>query len=194
MKISPLSALVLFGLAGLVGGITWIATSQGDDSVDPAKVPEPTVSTPRVVPVSPYERKLAQRLERAKRKLEKYKEEGTVLPNGEIKTKDENGTPLWVHPELVEGVGRFGEPFYMYATYKKRPAAPLLRDMHRAPLKAANAKMKRLPPGETALQFGKKSDLPAHAAAATPGGGGEGGSGGKKNDKPDGGLQAPAGG
>ena len=92
-------------------------------------------------------------------------------------------------------MGRFGEPLYMYATYKKRPAAPLLRDMHRAPLKAANAKLKRLPRGESPIKFGKKSDLPPHAAAADPTGGGDGNGGGKKGggDKPKG-PTAPAGG
>jgi len=177
VKNSPLSALVLFGIAGLVGGVTWIAVGNDRIESEPARLQQTTAHAPTVVPVTPREKKLAKLLEHSKAQLERYREEGTVLPNGEIKVMDASGTPMWVHPELIEGVGRFGEPLYAMATYKKRPAVPLIAEAKHPSSEAANAKLRTLPKGKSALSLGKK---PASIHDTSPAGGGKG----KKNKTP----------
>ncbi len=155
MKNSPISALVMFGIAALVGGVAWMAAGQESVEPDVAPMIPPTVKTPKVMSVTPKEAKMARIMEENLEKIEEYKRNGRVLDNGAIKTVDESGTPLYVHPELIEGVGRFGEPLWMMATYKKKNAVPLLRN-RKAPKADKVATMRRLPKGQTALTLGKK--------------------------------------
>jgi len=184
LKNAPLSALVLFGIAGLVGGVVWIAADQERIEGDAASVPTATVSTPTVVQVTPREKKLQWKLEQAQRKLDKYKKDGVVLPNGAIRVKDVDGSPLYVYPELVEGVDRYGEPKFLMATYKRRDPVPFVKEPRQAP-KNARAHIKRAPKGT--VKFAEK---PTPGAGANTGDDeGEAGSG-KSSDKPN----KPAGG
>ncbi len=187
MKNSPLSALVLIGVAGLVGTVGWFALLDDPIDAEPAEVAAPTAKTPTVMNVTPRERKLQQRLDDARAQIERYKEIGEVLPNGAIKTVDRNGTELFVHPELIEGVGRYGEPLFMMATYKKKEAVPLLRNL-KAPKSENMGKMRKLPPGETVLSLGnkkgrkaKRTDQPSAGEGGSDAGSGEGGGGGQKS-------------
>jgi hypothetical protein len=191
LKNSPLSAFVLIGIAGLVGGVTYLASGDERIEADPEVVARPVLKTPKVMVVTPHEQKKARLMAEAQEELEEYKRTGKILPNGAIKPLDANGTPLYVHPELIEGVGRYGEPLFMMATYKKKAAVPLLRDMKRP--KAENvATMRVLPKGQTPLTLGNKgkgSNGPKGVDA--PGqddeddGGGKGGPKGGGHDAPD---------
>ncbi|MDG2149070.1 MAG: hypothetical protein P8N09_06060 [Planctomycetota bacterium] len=156
MKNSPLSAVVLFGIAGLIGGVAYMATGDSRIEADPAVVAAPVQKTPKVMQITPHERKLAKNLADAREELEEYKRTGKVLKNGAIKVIDDGGTPMLVHPELIEGVGRYGEPLYMKATYKKRAAVPLLRDMKTPKNAAAQPTMRKLPKGQTPITLGGK--------------------------------------
>jgi hypothetical protein len=125
---SPLSALVLVGVAGVVGAVAWMASADESmaNEADVVGLPSATAASgPRVMALTPHERRLQGRLDGARRQLERYKKEGTVLPSGAIVVPDVDGTPLYIHPELVEGKGRYGEPLYAMGTYKKRAALPV---------------------------------------------------------------------
>ena len=191
MKNSPLAALLLIGVAVLVGGMAWALS--GDDALatDPKVVIAPQVNkrTVEVVAMTPRERLRQGRLEAARRELDEYKRTGTVLPNGEIKVADVDGSPLYIHPELVEGVGRYGEPLYAMAKYKRRAPVPLYKEIK------SKAKEKFAPKivdgrGKKLLKFGTKpseeddgsgggGDESGAGTGASAGGGGAGGGGGK---------------
>jgi len=189
VKNSPLAAFLLIGVAVLVGGMAW-ALSGGDAlTTDPNVVIAPQVSkrTVEVVAMTPRERLRQGRLEAARRELEEYKRTGTVLPNGEIKVADVDGSPLYIHPELIEGVGRYGEPLYAMAKYKRRAPVPLYKEIKsRAKAKfepkIVDARDKKL------LKFGTKPSEEEDdsgggdsggGTGASAGGGGSGGGGGK---------------
>ena len=128
MSKSPLSALVLVGVAGVVGVVSWLVASDDPITGEAHVVNLPSAtegSGPRVMALTPHERRMQGRIEGAKRQIEKYKKEGRVLDNGAIVVPDVDGTPLYIHPEIVEGKGRYGEPLYAMGTYKKRPAGEL---------------------------------------------------------------------
>lgn len=185
MKNSPLSAVVLISIAGLVGGIALVATSDDRIESNPDVVARPAIKTPTVMEVTPHQRKLERRLEQAEQEIEQYKKTGKVLANGAIKTIDESGTPLYVHPELIEGKGRYGEPLFMMATYKKKAAVPLL-SKYKAPKSEKMATMRKLPRGQTPLTMGGKRPETQQMDAPAEGGdeGGAKNGGGKAPNKP----------
>lgn len=126
MSKSPLSALVLLGVAGLIGSIAWMIASDDMGATEARVVDLPAAGGgPRVMALTPHERRLQGRLEGAKRELEEYKKRGKVLDNGTIVVPDVDGSPLYIHPKLIEGKGRYGEPLYATAKYKRRAAVPL---------------------------------------------------------------------
>lgn len=174
MKNTPLSALVLLAAAGLVGAVAFFAL--GDDPQQPeSKVVQVTTvsETPKVMNLTPHEQRKQERLEATKRQIEEYKKIGKVLPNGEIKVPDVDGSPLYIHPELIEGVGRYGEPIYALAKYKRRAAVPL-RQTIRSRVKNEEAQPKLKKVDGTVLTLGKKNEggkKPKGAAAGAEGSG-----------------------
>jgi len=192
VKNSPLAAFLLIGVALLVGGMAW-ALSGGDAlDTDPKVVIAPQVSkrTVEVVAMTPRERLRQGRLEAAERELEEYKRTGTVLPNGEIKVADVDGSPLYIHPELIEGVGRYGEPLYAMAKYKRRAPVPLYKEIK------SKAKGKFEPNvvdarGKKLLKFGTKpseeDDSSGDDGGESGGGPGASAGGGTGGGKPAGG-------
>jgi uncharacterized membrane protein YgcG len=125
------AALVLIGVAAVVGGVAWALSDDGSIENDPMVVIAPEVNkrSVEVVAMTPRERVRQNRLKKARRELENYKKTGEVLPNGEIKTVDVDGSPLYIHPELIEGIGRYGEPLYATVKYKRRAAVPLRKEI-----------------------------------------------------------------
>ena len=192
MKNSPLAAFLLIGVALLVGGMAW-ALSGGDAlDTDPKVVIAPQVSkrTVEVVAMTPRARLRQGRLEAANRELAEYKRTGTVLPNGEIKVADVDGSPLYIHPVLIEGVGRYGEPLYAMAKYKRRAPVPLYKEIK------SKAKSKFTPKvvdprGKKLLKFGTK---PSEEDDSSGDGGGESGGGPGANAGGGAGGGKPAGG
>jgi hypothetical protein len=186
VKNSPLSAFVLLGAATLIGGVAWFAI---DDERIPTEVQVvtavPEASGPRVTNLTPFEARKKGRLEAARREIEEYKKVGKILDNGAIKVMDDDGTPLYVHPDLIEGVGRYGEPLYAMAKYKRRPGVPL-RDasqMPRPKAESAQPQVGRVKPGKSPINFGKKPDderQPASAGGGTDSGGDDSQAGGKQ--------------
>ena len=126
MKNSPLSAVVLVGIASVVGGIAYFASGQERIEGEARPVNAPVVTRPTVVSVTPYEKKLERKMQQAEEKIAAYRKEGRVLPSGDIKVRDVDGKALYIHPEIIEGVGRFGEPFFATVQYKYRGGAPRL--------------------------------------------------------------------
>ena len=192
MKNAPLSALVLFGIAGLVGGVTWFATSHERIEGEAMAVEPSAVATPKVIQVTPKEKKLKWRLEQAQKKLDQYKKDGVTLESGVIKTRDPDGSALYVYPELVEGVDRYGEPKFLMATYKRRDPVPFVKEPRQAP-KNARMHITEAPPGT--IKFAKKPESTGGAGADASGGSGDGdgdgaggpgqsGGGGDKPNKP----------
>lgn len=180
-----MTAVVLLGVAGLVGAVAWFAS--GDDALEttPVDTQQTTLAPARVMDLTPWEKRKKGRLEAGRREIEAYKRKGKVLENGTIKVPDVDGSPLYVHPELIEGTGRYGEPLYAMARYKRRAAVPIRKEVRSALPEAAMPKVKRLPKGETPLTFGEK---PEHLKALESGGGLDdaGGGGGDTGDNRDG--------
>jgi hypothetical protein len=186
---SPLSALILVGVAGVVGAFAWMALSDEAIESEASVVQMPSAtdrSGPKVMALTPHERRLQGRLEGAKREIEKYKEEGRVLESGTIVVPDVDGSPLYIHPELIKGKGRYGEPLYAMAKYKKRPALPLTTPKNLLPAKN-QPKVAKAKKGT--LTFGTKptADGETGVGNTSAGGGAEGGKGknkGKGKTKP----------
>ena len=93
-----------------------------------------------------------------------------------------------MHPKLVEGVGRYGEPIYAMAKYKRRPAPPL-SERKTPSAEDAGARLGKLQPAGSVLTLGKKKkdEGPEGAGSGSEdaGGGAGAGSGGPgKPDKP----------
>ena len=134
--------------------------------------------------LTPHEQRKAKRLEAAKRKIEDFKRRGEVLPNGEIKLKDLDGTPFYVHPELIEGVGRYGEPTFALVEYKRRTAGPVLEmDSRVVNMDAASQPKLKHAPGRTVMSLGEPPG--SSQGISTSGGDGSGGDGkGKQGGKP----------
>lgn len=174
MKSSSQSALVMLAATGLVGSIAWFALSDRGP-IEPSEValPPVEVASPNVMNLTPYERRLKGRVEAAERKIEDYKQRGEVLDNGTIKVKDVDGSPLYVYPELLEGTGRFGEPKYLLATFKRRAPVPL-RELRATP-KREDLKPKLLVPSKPIKL--KTDEMPDSLKALQSGGSGEDGDG-----------------
>lgn len=122
---SSTAAFVLVGLALLVGGFAYLTT--GDELVEePVDViTKGTGSKVGFVALTPRERKKKSNLEEAKRKLKRIRETGKEVSPGVFRIKDENGTAIYYLDELVEGVGRYGEPLFMAVEWTRRPMVPL---------------------------------------------------------------------
>lgn len=187
MSKSPLFAISLATAAFVVGGAAWMLS--GDESVETAAsvVDLPEARTgPRVMALTPHERRLKGRLEASKRKIEEYRKQGKVLENGTIVVPDVDGSPLYIHPKLIEGVGRYGEPLYAMARYKRRAGVPVNHKIEAKMPANMQPKMVDLR-DKKILTFGTKpgeDDGPSLSGDGADGGGGG----------PKGGKGAPTGG
>lgn len=188
MSKSPVSALVLVGVAALVAAFAWMMSTDAPIESEARVVDLPEVSTgPTVMALTPHERRLQGRLEGAQREIEEYKKQGKVLENGAIVVPDVDGSPLYIHPKLIEGKGRYGEPLYATAKYKRRAAMPLRELKTNIPDKAkpklADAR------GKLKLGFEKKpgSENDRAGGAGADDGSGSGSGNGTKGGKGGGG-------
>ncbi|MCB9899173.1 MAG: hypothetical protein H6825_14305 [Planctomycetes bacterium] len=179
MKSSPLSALIMIGVTGLAGTVAWMVWGdRAPIEQQPVLSEVVTPAQPEVMALTPWEQRKKGRLEGAKREIERYKQEGKVLDNGAIKVKDVDGSALYIHPELIEGTGRFGEPLYVMAKYKRRAPVPL-REYRGGPKNPANQpKLGVIPKGQNLFT---KPEKPESLKALESGGGGDDGQGGKGN-------------
>ncbi len=182
MKNTPLSALVMVGATGLVGTVAWLTWGYRAP-IEPAPAVTTSVQPvkPRVMDLTPWERRMKGRLEQAERQIEQYKQEGKVLRSGAIKTKDIDGSPMYVHPELIEGTGRFGEPKYVMAKYKRRAPVPL-RELKATP-KAPELQPKLAKAPKGTLNFDEKTDAQKALESSGGVGSGDGDEGGWKGGK-----------
>lgn len=123
---SMLAATALIGLALVVGVFAYLSTAPAD-GIDAPVVAKPNL-TQRVEfkDLSPWEQRKKANLEDAQRYLHQVKQEGKEVEGGLIRIRDTDGSPLYVYPELVEGVGANGEPLYMLAKVKRKAAVPLV--------------------------------------------------------------------
>lgn len=170
MTSSPLSALVLLGVATLVGAFAFLSSGDGPADSEARVVDLPPVQGPEVMSLTPHEKRISSRLEGARREIEEARKRGTVNDRGVIVVPDVDGTPLYIHPELIEAKGRYGEPLYLTAKYKRRAAAPLRELKQRVP-EHLTPKFKDLR-DEVIVGFG---DKPSQAGGAKAAGGADAG-------------------
>ncbi len=148
---SLMTASALIGLAVVVGAATYLTSGDGDDqAVSLIEAVEP-VERVTYKDLSPHEMRKKGRLEEAKRYLARVKQEGKDV-GGLIKIKDTSGDPLYVWPELIEGVGAYGEQKFMMAQVKRRAGVPLVQPIRPAGAKAKLSKKK--------VQVGFAQDAP----------------------------------
>ncbi|MHC4845384.1 MAG: hypothetical protein ACYTCU_04390 [Planctomycetota bacterium] len=169
---STTAAFVLVGLALLVGGFAYLTT--GDEAQDKPSDVITQGSTAKVgfTALTPREQRKKSNLEEAKRKLKRIRETGKEVMPGVYRMKEENGEPIYYLSELVEGVGRNGEPMYMAVEFKRRPMVPLKEPR----LLSGKAAPKVHPVVQDVIQPMKPKEAPK---SAQTGGGGTGG--GKQN-------------
>lgn len=119
------AAFVLVGLALLVGGFAYLTTD--DEALEAPSEVITQASGEKVgfTSLTPREQRKKSNMESAKRKLKKIREQGKEVMPGVYRMIEENGEPIYYLSELVEGVGRNGEPMYVAVEYKRRPMVPL---------------------------------------------------------------------
>lgn len=174
---STTAAIVLVGLALLVGGFAYLTT--GDDVLDqPSDVlTKGTASQVGFTTLTPREQRKKSNLEEAKRKLKRIREQGKEVMPGVYRMKEENGEPTYYLSELVEGVGRNGEPLYMAVEYKRRPMVPLMEPKTLKGKAAPNVR----PGVQDVIQPLQPHGAAKTASGSTSGGAGDGPSSGKKS-------------
>jgi hypothetical protein len=180
---TALAALVLVGLAALVGGLIW-ATAGGDPTGDSQPITA-TTNTQEVgfSAISPRERRKKVNMETTKRELKRIRETGEEVAPNLYMIPDDNGDPTYYYAELIEGRGRGGEPLYMTAKLKRRQTVPLIDPKgHVAPHQPSFKREKV----EGVLNFGKPTEEGGGespgASANVPGDGSAGGGGGSGKD------------
>jgi len=169
------AALVLVLLALVVGGLALSSGGEadaGDAEVLTAGAP---VQKATFESLSPHEQRKKGRLEEARRELAQIRKVGKEVAPNVYKIKDETGDPTYFYGELIEGVGRNGEPLYLSAQYKRLPAVPL-KEPKKIPAKLA-PKLSNKKPSKT-LQFGKPKDDDKDKDGGQGAGPGASGSGG----------------
>lgn len=161
------AALVLVLLALVVGGLA--LSSGGDAEEGQAQVL--TAGTPvqkaSFETLSPHEQRKKGRLEEARRELAQIRKVGKEVAPNVFKIKDDTGDPTYFYGDLIEGVGRNGEPLYLSAQFKRLPAVPL-QEPHKVPAKLA-PKLQKEP--KKALKLGKPKDDGQDGSGGGQGGG-----------------------
>ncbi len=120
------AAILLLGLAFLVGGATWLLAGSNDDDGHLAQVPA-TASSDQVgfVAVTPKEQRKKMNMERTQRELKQIKEVGEEVGENLYMIPDANGDPTYYSTELFKGRGRNGEPLFLSVQFKKTRTLPL---------------------------------------------------------------------
>jgi hypothetical protein len=120
------AAVLLLGLASLVGGATWLLSDSDGDDGQAALVPE-VVPSDEVgfVSVTPKEQRKAVNIERTLREFKQIKEIGQEISEDLYMIPDANGDPTYYSTQLLKGVGRNGEPLFLSAQMKKTRTLPL---------------------------------------------------------------------
>jgi len=120
------AAILLLGLAFLVGGATWLLAGSDDDDGQLAQVPV-TASSDEVgfVAVTPKEQRKKMNMERTQRELKQIREVGEEVGPDLYMIPDANGDPTYYSTELFKGRGRNGEPLFLSVQFKKTRTLPL---------------------------------------------------------------------
>ena len=119
------SAILLLGLAFLVGGATWLLSGSDTDDGQLAQVPETASTEVGFVAVTPKEQHKQMNLERTQRELKRIKEVGEEVGPDLYMVPDANGDPTYYSTKLLKGRGRNGEPLFLSAQFKKTRTLPL---------------------------------------------------------------------
>jgi hypothetical protein len=120
------AAVLLLGLAFLVGGATWLLAGSGDDDGPLAQLPE-TASSNEVgfAAITPKDQRKKMNMERTEREFKQIREVGEEVGENLYMIPDANGDPTYYSTELVKGRGRNGEPLFMAVQFKKTRTLPL---------------------------------------------------------------------
>ncbi len=186
------AALVLIGLALVVGGFAWLSadSSTDDQTVGVVTRPEGEQKV-GFVALSPREERKKGNMEATLRELHRIREVGEEVHPGVFRIKDETGDPTFYLGDLVPGKGRDGEPMFMSVQFKKMPAPPLKslnNKNHKKikgfdPTKRTNALERSYKQGDSTKGAGGSGADGGVGSGAGPsgsaGGGGSGGGDGK---------------
>ncbi len=128
------AAFVLVALALVVGGLALSAGGEADEAGASVLTAGTAPAKASFESLSPHELRKKGRLEETRRELEQIRKVGKEVAPNVYKIKDESGDPTYFYGELIEGVGRNGEPLFMTAQFKRLPAVPL-REAPKLPAK-----------------------------------------------------------
>lgn len=179
------AALLLLGLAFLVGGATWLLTGSEADDGQLAQAP-PTAASSQVgfEALTPKEQRKKLNMERTQRDLKQIREVGKQVGEDLYMIPDATGNPVYYKTELIKGRGRNGEPLYLSEQIvKTRTLKPLDASKYRAP---ESPKLKAKPM-KGVLKAAKSQADESGPGPKVSGGTGEGDGGGNSED----GAQAP---
>jgi len=120
------AAVLLLGLAFLVGGATWLLAGSGDDGGQLAQLPD-TASSNEVgfAAITPKEQHKKMNMERTQREFKQIREVGEEVGENLYMIPDANGDPTYYSTDLIKGRGRNGEPLFMAVQFKKTRMLPL---------------------------------------------------------------------
>jgi hypothetical protein len=128
------AAFVLVALALVVGGLALSAGGETDEATAAVLTAGAATAKPTFESLSPQELRRKGRQEETQRELEQIRKVGKEVAPNVYKIKDESGDPTYFYGDLIEGVGRNGEPLFMTAQFKRLPAVPL-REAPKLPAK-----------------------------------------------------------
>ncbi|MBM3984416.1 MAG: hypothetical protein FJ296_01805 [Planctomycetes bacterium] len=128
------AAFVLVALALVVGGLALSAGGEPDEAVASVLTAGAAPAKPSFESLSPHELRKKGRLEETRRELEQVRKVGKEVAPNVYRIKDESGDPTYFYGDLIEGVGRNGEPLFMTAQFKRLPAVPV-REAPKLPAK-----------------------------------------------------------
>lgn len=148
------AAAVLVLLALVVGGLALSSGGEADAGEAAVLTAGAPVQKASFESLSPHEQRKKGRLEEARRELAQVRKVGKEVAPNVFKIKDENGDPTYYYGDLIEGVGRNGEPLYLSAEYKRLPAVPL-KEPRKLPAKLT-PKLQKEP--KKVLKLGKPKD------------------------------------
>lgn len=153
MKNPALQATLMLVIGGLVFGLAfWLDQDQETGPVTPLASEPGAIDV--IVKVTPIERRRQEKYEEAKERLAEFREVGEKTEMGTIKVPDVDGKFYHVKDKLVEGKGRYGEPLYGIAKYRRRGFQPIVERKHKSKVKAH-----RLTPEQEA-RFWRKATAP----------------------------------
>jgi hypothetical protein len=120
------AAILLLGLAFLVGGATWLLAGSDDEGGQLAQVPAAAPSNEvGFAAITPKDQRKKINMERTEREFKQIREVGEEVSENVYMIPDANGDPTYYQTELMKGRGRNGEPLYMAVQFKKPRTLPL---------------------------------------------------------------------